>query len=262
MRKARDTKVERSDISLPISDVSVPSTSRLCDVSVPSTSQSSDVSVPSTSQSSDIITLSSQISVDRIDTRMELLQEVLENEKEEIEHSSEDEGNVVISKKRFRQMFTSNCGCISDHYVDFREDAFESSIKLECVTCGDKDVSEPIKLFEKDKAVIWDTNAKMVYSTLVDDIGRAGMNRFLGALGKKPMGAFKYYRYLNFICDLMDKHYSAMQPKVHRATRKYYERYTDIQPDDNGDLCIDVSYDGSLMKRMIRKEKGSLIKDI
>lgn len=47
----------------------------------------------------------------------------------------------------------------------------------------------------------------------------------------------------------MKKHYDNKQSTVMNAIKKHYEQYTTNVPDDNGVLNIDVSYDGSWMKR-------------
>lgn len=46
---------------------------------------------------------------------------------------------------------------------------------------------------------LYKTNIALVYLSIIDDYGLAGVRRQLGALGMKHIGTSKYYRYLTYV---------------------------------------------------------------
>ena len=64
-----------------------------------------------------------------------------------------------------------------------------------------------------------------------------------------PIGNSTYYRHVNFIYSEMKKYYLAKQKETYRHIVKHYEEHMNVLPDENGHLDIDISYDGTWMKR-------------
>ncbi|XP_064119169.1 uncharacterized protein LOC135224248 [Macrobrachium nipponense] len=102
---------------------------------------------------------------------------------------------------------------------------------------------------EGRKAPIYKTNVAVIYHSLLEDYGFAGLKRLQGTLGIKPMGNSKYSRHLRYLYDKMDTYFQMKQEKIFENIRTYYRKYMGIVPDENGILNIDVSYDGTWMKR-------------
>lgn len=147
----------------------------------------------------------------------------------------------------------SRCSCKDVTYdFDFETDAFENTITVKCQRCGLQKKSTQETLAETErrkKTAVYKTNIGLVYLSIIDDFGLAGLRRLLGLLGMPSIGKYKYYRRLRYNVDAMKTHLKTMQGKVHQSIRKYYEEHTSNVPDEDGVLNIDILYDGSWVKR-------------
>ena len=70
-----------------------------------------------------------------------------------------------------------------------------------------------------------------------------------GVLGMPIMGNSKYYKHLRFLYSEMNDHFAAKQQEAYMAIKRHYEEEFNMLPDEDGLLNIDISYDGSWMKR-------------
>ena len=100
---------------------------------------------------------------------------------------------------------------------------------------------------KKDR--IYKTNVCIIYHSLLEDYGFSGIKRIQGALGIPVMGNYKYARYLRYIYEQMQHHFEEKQLKVFAAIKKYYNEEMKASPDEFGIYDIDISYDGTWMKR-------------
>lgn len=122
---------------------------------------------------------------------------------------------------------------------------------MHCKRCNFKNTSKPevVKAGRRRTSRICRTNIALIYLSVIEDTGFAGLRRMLGVLGSEPIGKFKYYRHLRYLFEEMKKHYNSKQAMIHAAIRKYYEEHTTNKADENGVLKIDGSFDGTWMKR-------------
>lgn len=171
-------------------------------------------------------------------------------------HDEPDSDNetVIITKKRLQELVQFTCHCQSRNYVlQYAADAFESTITMYCELCAVEKTSKPASARRtapvQQKNTIFKTNVGIIYLSIIDDFGLAGARRLLGVLGMQNIGNYKYYRYLEYIFAAQKEHYREKQQKVIQPIRKYYAENTTNVPDEDGILNIDISYDGSWMKR-------------
>lgn len=160
---------------------------------------------------------------------------------------------IVLSKRRLKNIVASRCSCENPEYqYKFTHDIFDVSITLECTSCGKKEKSKPEVVHStgrRRKTSIYRTNIALIYLSVIDDTGAAGVKRMLGALGMRTMGNFKYYRHLQYMFGEMKTYFNMKQDIIHDMIRQYYGEHTDTIPDEDNNMKIDVSYDGSWMKR-------------
>lgn len=175
------------------------------------------------------------------------------NNSEDIDE--EDNELILVSRKRLREICAKilpRCTCTKNYIVQFENDGFETTIKRSCKKCRLRSTSLPTKCptdeIAKTSADVFKSNAALIYHSILEDYGFAGMKRLQAAMGIKPMGNYKFGRYLKYLYEEMEKHYKARQEDIYERIRKYYREELDILPDENGNLNIDVSYDGTWMK--------------
>lgn len=163
-----------------------------------------------------------------------------------------DNEYVFITKGRLKEIVSSRpCSCGDGSCgLEYDEDGFDSTITVTCDVCDLKKISKPAAVTDgyHGRKDLYKTNVGLVYASIIDDFGLAGVRRLLGILGRPTIGTGEYYRYLRYIYNVMKDHYESQQSQVVRAIRKYYAKHTDYVPDGNGILNIDVSYDGTWMK--------------
>lgn len=114
-------------------------------------------------------------------------EEIMENEecdRSETDLSSEDEV-ILVSKKRLKQIIEGNCSCICNMLSETKGFAFDSDITTKCEDCRLVSVS-PSKLIAKENnQSYYENTLKLVYDSLINNEGYAGVRDKLGLFGKK-----------------------------------------------------------------------------
>ena len=175
---------------------------------------------------------------------------MLESETEE-QTDSEDE--CVISKHRLKSLVECKCQENSTS-VEFHREGFETIVIQYCAQCEHTETSMPLECHRHVPVPhsrvkgFYKTNVALVYLSILD-YGFAGLRRLLGVLGIPPIGNSAYYRHVNFIYSETKKYYLTKHKETYQYIVKYYEEHMNVLPDENGHLDIDISYDGSWMKR-------------
>ena len=107
-----------------------------------------------------------------------------------------------------------------------------------------EDGPKEIKIEQNRKTT--EVNLRFVYISMVNDVGNAGMSRTCTALGIRRMPPKTYQKYKNVICRRV-----ASSVKEHQDSNifSYYAKKLNIECDENGILNIDVSFDGTWMRR-------------
>lgn len=98
------------------------------------------------------------------------------------------------------------------------------------------------------KKKITQVTASVVYNSLLTGKGLSGVNSVCGVFGRKSMSSKTYYRYKDYVESLSEKKYKEVQGGVVKSIFEYYKK-TNIHPDADGILNIDVIYDGTWMTR-------------
>lgn len=119
---------------------------------------------------------------------------------------------------------------------------------MHCIRCSFKNTSKlEIVTVGRWTPRICRTNTLLTHLSVVDDTGVAGVRRMLGVLGMSPIAKFQYYKHLRHLFSNMKKHYNCRQTIIHIAIRKHLWGVNDA--DEDGILKVDVSFDGTWMKR-------------
>lgn len=95
----------------------------------------------------------------------------------------------------------------------------------------------------------------MVYKSLINNLGRAGLCRIAGALGHPTFSTSQYLRYKKFLYDKIEKHYSKMMHDGVKGIFRFCEE-NGTNADDTGKLNVEVSYDGTWMTRCHKSHNG------
>ena len=137
--------------------------------------------------------------------------------------------------------------------INVVNDGFETIVHRYCQNCGKKEINLPSVATPNEGITvtgkIFKINASLIYHCIIEDYGIRGLKRLQGILGIKPMGGYKFGRYLKYLYSKMDTHYDNLQKKIYEKIRKYYKEELDTVPDENGILNVDISFDGTWMKR-------------
>lgn len=156
---------------------------------------------------------------------------------------------------RLEELLSYRCGCGhngGDNILEYVQDGCDNTMTLKGKLCGKRYISTPGDVptgTSSAKRDVYKTTNGIIYLSIIDGFRLAGVNRMLGILGMQTMGTGKFYRYLRHNYGEMNSHYDNMQSRVMQAVRDYYEKYTTNIPDKDGILNIDISYDGTWLKR-------------
>lgn len=177
-------------------------------------------------------------------------EDLLKTHQEE-EDSADSDEIVMMTKRRLKKLTSSHCSCPEPTLeYSFKPDVYENTVIIHCTTCNFKNISQPEEVeVGRNKKKIGKTNIALLYLSVIEDAGFAGVRRMMGALGMPPVGKCKYYRHLTYLYEKMKSHYDSKQTKIHEAVRKHYEEHLSKKPDAGGVLKLDVSFDATWMKR-------------
>jgi len=181
--------------------------------------------------------------------RKEMLASIKVDENEKDKKREGNNSTSTLSSSRLEDLFRSHCECSVDNIVEHESDGFEDEIKLTCAQCHNDFISKPESVVDHDGKDFFVRNVGYIYHSVIEGYGLEGLKRLQGILGNHPMGAYKYYRYFDFLIERMNDYFSQKQDEIHQAIRIYYLENTDNVIDANGDLNIDISYDGTWQKR-------------
>lgn len=168
----------------------------------------------------------------------------------------EGEGLASVRVDRLTKLVQCIGKCDScDGKVSLKSRFEQFEVFLE-VTCGECDkviyVDGPEKIVEPAAAgskTLYETNMRNVFSSMVNDIGYAGLMGHCAISGVPQFSHKTYQMYKSVICNAVANKVKVSKEKNVQAIFKYYEEVYDIHPDENGILDIDVSFDGTWMTR-------------
>ena len=113
---------------------------------------------------------------------------------EENEDTDSDEEIIMMTKRRLKKLTSSHCSCPDPTLeYSFKPEVYEKTVTIRCTTCNFKNTSQPeVVEVGSHKKKIGRTNIALIYLSVIEDTGFAGVRRMMGALGMPPVGNFKY----------------------------------------------------------------------
>lgn len=169
---------------------------------------------------------------------------------------------LLLKDKRLEKLVNNLAKCSicngSGTLVTEREQ-FEVDIIVKCDTCDEilyEDKSEKVSDEIAAKKELGDSNLRMVYASMLNDNGNSGLMRECAVLGVGHFSQAKYQKYKKTICKTVEEQMKEFQKKSVEGIFKYYKDELGIEPDADGVLNIDVSFDGTWMTRGHRSKVG------
>ena len=132
-----------------------------------------------------------------------------------------------------------------------KKNVFDCDIEVKCDQCGIilySKMAESHKIHGFKKSVATDNNSAIVYNSMLDGTGRAGVNNLCGILGLDAMALRTYERHKTYIQSASKSKYLKYREKVDQCIFNYYKK-SGIHPDENGIYNVEVIFDGTWMTR-------------
>lgn len=177
------------------------------------------------------------------------------------EPKAEGDSIVMVKETRLSNLIAKvavcdECGCPCKLGVEYKQ--CEVSMTVKCTECDKviyEDTPETVNV-PGSKKVLTDTNIRLVYSSMINDIGNPGLMRQNVILGLPKLGPVVFKRYQDVICDVVKGKYDALSGRCVGAVFRYYET-RGVRPDNSGLLNVDVSFDATWMTRGHRSKIGA-----
>lgn len=190
--------------------------------------------VPSTPQSSSLTTHSK---------RLIILKDIVPPPEQEASRKYVVSGTQL--QAIVEQLQCSVRGCHGSVSVIPTSNKWDTTIVVVCNDCETKLChSRPKTLGSYSEA-----NLLQVYFSLVTGVGRAGLQKAAGFFSSKNFNASAYSTHCNFLFKKMDSYYEDLMKKARERVRTFYMTEHLRAPDDQGNVSIDVSFDGTWMTR-------------
>ena len=160
-----------------------------------------------------------------------------------------DNNNVTISKKVLTNLVSSSfCNnCMSAGKITFEDVDSDVSIEIKCPICETLLFSQaPDKV--PNKNFVADT-ASLVVHSMNTGYGFAGYTSLTANLNLRAVNSRRYEQYKHFIGIEMQKKNELSMEGVRECIELYYALELGIEPDKEGILDIEVSFDGTWQKR-------------
>lgn len=120
----------------------------------------------------------------------------------------------------------------------------DASFTLECTSC-DKVITEAPPCTTEN---FTEYNLVQVYLSLMTGVGRAGIQNVVGFQGD-PFSCSSYAKHCTFLFKQMNQYYEDFMKKARAKVRQYYIEQLEQDPDENGYVATDVTFDGRWMAR-------------
>ena len=166
------------------------------------------------------------------------------------------DSKYVISERQLHDMvknlrcFHRNCkGRVEVQVVPNRLD---NQIIVKCKSCDEVLCDTYPNSYGKKSDEchrITEVNLEEVYHSINQGVGQSGLLQRVGFIGKDPITKGSYNRISQFLFQQMIPHYNSLMKTAHEAVFDYYVSKEISEPDENGVLDIDVSFDGTWLTR-------------
>ena len=164
--------------------------------------------------------------------------------------------NVILSKGFLRSLVTSSyCEeCSTAGNVSFKNVDSDGTLEVKCPNCNAMLFSEVNKTVSKKKFA--PDTAAMVLHCLNTGSGYAGYQSMTTNLNLPAVNSRRFEEYKHFVGEEVRKKNEKNMEGVRKCIEKAYAEL-EIFPDDQGILDIEVSFDGTWMKRGHRSHYGA-----
>lgn len=131
----------------------------------------------------------------------------------------------------------------------------DSTFEAHCTSCNDVLSRAPPKALSGGDKYL-EMNLQEVYHSLVSGIGRVGLEKRSTFMGMPPISAHFYNNHCNILFREMESHYKDLMKTCHESIEEYYVSRGLDERDSQGNLHIEVSFDGTWMTRGHRSHIG------
>lgn len=144
--------------------------------------------------------------------------------------------------------------CSGSVSVNMSRNRWDVTMSVICNSCGKTFNRSPPSCLPGHS--ITETNVREVYLTLITGTGRAGIMKRAAVIGGQTFTAGSYRHHCDIIYNEMNKYFVKTNAAAHKAVFDYYTDHHDNQPDADGILNIEVSFDGTWMTRGHKSHVG------
>ncbi|KAK8372140.1 hypothetical protein O3P69_018901 [Scylla paramamosain] len=144
-------------------------------------------------------------------------------------------------------------GCRKEVAVTPVANRWDTTISVDCQECGTNYCHAPpttFKLAGGEENQYTEVNLQQVYHSLVTGEGRAGLESRSAFLGTgRELTPASYVRHCHFLYNKMESHYNKGMEIIYESVKEFYTSRKMAEPDEDGILDVEVSYDGTWMTR-------------
>ena len=133
--------------------------------------------------------------------------------------------------------------CYGDITITHHGRGFGQFAVWKCNDCQSRYVTKHCKVGTQ-----YAPDLSTVYTSLINDDGYNGYQRYCGALHMPSMCKAVYYQHTQSLYKKMHDHYNELITIIHDRIRRYYREKLGVTPEDSI-LALEVSFDGSYAKR-------------
>lgn len=161
---------------------------------------------------------------------------------------SEDNALLVISVGRLKELLgTSSCDiCGETAQSEIRRNYFDCEIEVKCKNC-DLLLCES-KPRKAKMGKLTEVNSLLVYHSVSNGYGRAGLSRLSSLFGTSEMSQNVFIRYANTLYSAMGDYYETQQKIVHETVREVHTSQVGVAHNSDA-FDVGVAYDGTWMTR-------------
>ena len=120
----------------------------------------------------------------------------------------------------------------------------DASFIVECTSCGEIVSDAPPRKVDGFS----EYNLVKVYISLISGVGRGGLLKSVGFHGE-AFSSHTYITHCSYLFKKMKPYYEELMEVARKKVREYYHEELDEEEDDNGNVAVAVTFDGTWMTR-------------
>jgi len=131
----------------------------------------------------------------------------------------EDDSVLLLREKRLKNLVanTKECDCGGRAELKVRKKQSEVFLTLQCSLCENvlyEDEPDVATLEKKTGKILTSMNIRLVYASMVNDTGHAGLTRLCSVLGTPRMSTGTYHKYKDEICGAINEKYKTLRVQM------------------------------------------------